>query len=705
MLPQDGLHLLERLVNHVDGLIYCNLYDEYWTMVFVSAGCKSLTGYEPSDIMFNHLISYEEIIYAADRDRVRSHIEDAVKRHSRFSLEYRIQHADGNLLWVHESGNVVFSDDGKPVALEGLVQNINKQKSIEMSLLDAESRYRSIIENAVEGIFQTTPSGQYIMVNPALAKIYGFDTPQELMQALNNVQEQLYVDHGRRADFIEAIERYKKVKNFESLVYKNGGSTIWISENARAVYDEHGKLLRYEGTVIDITERKNHDSQLEYQATHDSLTGLPNRYILNDRLQQCINYADRYKNKMAVVFLDLDHFKHINDTMGHDVGDQLLLIMSQRLSASVRDIDTVVRLGGDEFVLLLANVQGQDDILPVMQRILSAVAEPCVINEMDFLVTSSIGVSLYPDDSRDSTKLLINADSAMYHAKKHGRNNFHIYTPSINIELNERVMLEYKLRLAIENNEFLLHYQPKVDFSTGLIIGVEALIRWQPPDEELIPPVRFIQIAEESGLIEAIGLWVLREACYKAKEIRQNTGYTIPIAVNVSPYQFKKANFVETVRQILAETQLDPSCLELEITENTLIDDAEKFIEILHSLKGMGVKLAIDDFGTGYSSLAYLKDFPVDRLKIDKAFVSNLENDAANEAILKTIVILGQSLGKKVVAEGVETSYQYDYLKAIGCDELQGYYFSKPIPASALEALLVINKQPQGGNLLVFPKV
>jgi EAL domain-containing protein (putative c-di-GMP-specific phosphodiesterase class I) len=362
-------------------------------------------------------------------------------------------------------------------------------------------------------------------------------------------------------------------------------------------------------------------------------------------------------------------------------------------------------LGGDEFVLLLANVQGQDDILPVMQRILSAVAEPCVINEMDFLVTSSIGVSLYPDDSRDSTKLLINADSAMYHAKKHGRNNFHIYTPSINIELNERVMLEYKLRLAIENNEFLLHYQPKVDFSTGLIIGVEALIRWQPPDEELIPPVRFIQIAEESGLIEAIGLWVLREACYKAKEIRQNTGYTIPVAVNVSPYQFKKANFVETVRQILAETQLDPSCLELEITENTLIDDAEKFIEILHSLKGMGVKLAIDDFGTGYSSLAYLKDFPVDRLKIDKAFVSNLENDAANEAILKTIVILGQSLGKKVVAEGVETSYQYDYLKAIGCDELQGYYFSKPIPASALEALLVINKQPQGGNLLVFPKV
>jgi diguanylate cyclase (GGDEF)-like protein/PAS domain S-box-containing protein len=517
------------------------------------------------------------------------------------------------------------------------------------------------------------------MVNPALARMYGYSSPQELMGVLNNINEQLYVDKARRAEFVQAIENSHNVQNFESLVYKKDGSTIWISENARAVTDEAGNLLYYEGTVEDITSRKSYEVQLEYQATHDTLTGLPNRCMLNDRLLQCINFATRYKNKMAVAFLDLDQFKLINDSMGHEVGDQLLLIMSQRLSACVREVDTVVRIGGDEFVILISNIDSIHDIMSSMKR---------EIHGLNYLVTCSIGISLYPDDGADPTVLLKNADSAMYEAKKAGRNNYQVYTQALNEALAERVMLEYKLRQALENEEFILHYQPKVDFSTGLICGAEALIRWQPQGEAIIEPMRFIEIAEETGLIEKIGEWVLLNACKKAKLLKDKTGTSIPIAVNVSARQFKQARLPHIVKNILAETGLPAECLELEITESTLIDDAPKFIDTLHVLKTLGVKLAIDDFGTGYSNLAYLKDFPIDRLKIDKAFVMNLENDPTNLAILKAVVVLAHSLDKKVVAEGVETQYQHDFLKSIVCDEMQGHFFSRPLPEHEFETLI-----------------
>jgi predicted signal transduction protein with EAL and GGDEF domain len=375
--------------------------------------------------------------------------------------------------------------------------------------------------------------------------------------------------------------------------------------------------------------------------------------------------------------------------MGHEVGDQLLLIMAERLSSCIREIDTVVRLGGDEFVILISNIDNLNSLTTSIKRILTSVAEPCVINKLDYTVTCSIGISIYPEDGIKPSTLLKNADSAMYKAKKSGRNNYQVFTQELNEALTERVMIEYKLRLALERDEFHLYYQPKLDFSTGLICGAEALIRWKPSNEELIEPNRFIQIAEETGLIEKLGEWVITTACKKAKELKEKLGYSLPIAVNVSPRQFRQANLAQTIKKILDTTQLDPDCLELEITESTLIDDAAKFIETLHSLKMIGVKLAIDDFGTGYSSLAYLKDFPIDRLKIDRAFVSSLEKEPNNEAILKAIVVVGQNLKKKVVAEGVETKYQYEYLKSIGCDELQGYYFKKPLPEKEFESLII----------------
>ena len=688
-LMKDRLRMLDTLLDNLEGMVYRCRYDEYWTMVFVSEGCKGLTGYSPQDILLNKRIAFETIIHEDYREFVRASIESAINNNQRFEIEYCIRHADGRILWVLERGNPVYNELGKIEALEGFVEDITKRVKVEQALRHTEERYRSIFENAIEGIFQTNSTGQYLVVNPALARIYGYNSPEELIYALNNIQEQLYVAPERRQEFVDAMAAHGNVHNFESLVYRKDRTTIWISENARTVYDEFGNLQYYEGTVEDITERKSYEQKIEHQATHDGLTGLPNRHMLNDRLQQCMNFADRYNNKFAVAFLDLDQFKLINDSMGHEVGDQLLVIMSERLSSCIREIDTVVRLGGDEFVVLLTNLHKIDDITHSMQRILSAVGKPCIINGLDFVVSCSIGISLYPDDGRDPNTLLRNADSALYKAKHAGRNNFQIYTQELNKSLTERVKIEYRLRLAVERGEFLLHYQPKVDFASGLISGAEALIRWQPPGLALVPPNSFIQIAEETGLIEKIGEWVLLAACKKACELKKKMGRAIPIAVNVSARQFRQVGLAKIVENALKTTGLAPDCLELEITESTLIDDAAKFIETLHALKKIGVKLAIDDFGTGYSSLAYLKDFPIDRLKIDKAFVSNLETDAANAAILKAIVVLGQSLGLKVIAEGVETAYQHEYLHRIGCDELQGYFFSKPLPEEQFEALLL----------------
>ncbi|NOT11903.1 MAG: EAL domain-containing protein [Methylococcaceae bacterium] len=680
--------MLSTLMSNLKGMVYCCLLDNYWTMVFVSDGCEDLTGYSPEDLLFNHRISYEALTLEDDRTWVRERIESLVQHGERFDLEYRIMHSDGSIRWVQESGGPLFNEEGKLEALEGFIQDVTRRKHSEQVAQEAENRYRSIFENAIEGIYQTTPSGQYLNFNPALARIYGYDSTEDLLQSICDIQKQLYVDTCMREEYIALMKAHGHVYNFEAQVFRKNGDIIWITENAHEVHDADGKLLYYEGTVEDISERKNYEHQIKYQATHDSLTGLPNRTILCDRLQQCMNASDRSGRELAVAFIDLDQFKLINDSMGHHVGDNLLITMAKRLSSCLRESDTVVRLGGDEFVLLLNSSHKIEDIAHCMHRILTAVAEPCLIEGRDFVVSCSIGIGLYPGDGADPNTLLKNADSAMYKAKQLGRNNFQFYTSELNEALTERMEIEYRLRRAIEYEEFLLHYQPKVDLATGKVCGAEALIRWQPPGDSLISPLTFIPVAEETGQIEEIGRWVLKNACCKAVEFQKIMGRPIPVAVNMSPRQFRQENLVSLVESVISGTKIDPQCLELEITESCLAQDPRNFIKTLHDLKALGIKLAIDDFGTGYSSMAYLKDFPVDRLKIDKVFVGNLETEPANVPILKAIIALGHSLGLKVVAEGVETAYQQAFLHGIGCDELQGYFFSKPLPADDFVILM-----------------
>jgi diguanylate cyclase (GGDEF)-like protein/PAS domain S-box-containing protein len=676
---QDRGLMLDSLMDNLDGLVYCCLPDEHWTMVFVSSGCKQLTGYSPQDLLFNRVTSYENITHPDDRESVRDKIGDAIREHERFSLEYRILRADGSLCWVWERGVAIYDDQDVVVAIEGFIQDISPRKYQEQALSDAEIRYRSIFENAVEGIFQTSLSGQYLDANPALARIYGHESVMDMMSDLVNIQTQLYVDPGRRDEFRTLMDLHGKVQNFESQVHRKDGEVIWISENARTVKNEAGELLYYEGTVEDITERRTFEAQIQHQATHDSLTGLPNRYLLEDRLQQSINFAERYHTKLAVAFVDLDQFKHINDSLGHDAGDTLLLTVSERLSALVRDSDTVVRLGGDEFVILLTSIQKNDYVTQTMKRVLDAISQPVILNSLEFRISCSIGISIYPEDGTQANILLKNADTAMYKAKQSGRNNFQYFTHKLNAILQERMDIERKLRNATKREELLLYYQPKVDIADNKVNGAEALIRWVPEAGTMISPARFIPIAEETGLIEEIGDWVLNSACLQSHVFLKKFGRPILVSINISPRQFQRKGLAQHIADIITRTGADPQYIELEITESTLADDISTFITTLHELKAIGVKLAIDDFGTGYSSMTYLKDFPIDRLKIDQGFVYNLEQTPANSAILKAIVTLGHNLGLKVIAEGVETEFQRDFLRDIGCDELQGYLYSKPI--------------------------
>jgi diguanylate cyclase (GGDEF)-like protein/PAS domain S-box-containing protein len=685
----DHASMLDNLFNNLDGMVYRQLNDENWTMQFASGGCLKLTGYTAEELIFAKKVSYTQLILPEYLSKMRTDLEAYLLESNRFEFEYPIKHKSGDIVWVLERGMAILDSAQNIVAFEGFVEDITQRRKIAESLKQAEMRYRSIFEHAIEGIFQTSLTGQYLVVNPALANIYGYSSPEDLMQALNNIEQQLYVSPQRRDEFIQAMHCEGYVKNFESLVYRKDKSIIWISENARMVHGDNAEVLYYEGTVEDITERKNYAHKMEHQATHDSLTGLPNRHLLNDRLQNYINFAERYKSRLAVAFLDLDQFKFINDSMGHEVGDQLLVVMAERLKSCVREIDTVVRLGGDEFVILLTNIHARSDITQTMERVLHAVSQPCALNNMDFVVSCSIGISVYPKDGKKPNTLLKNADSALYKAKHAGRNNFQLYSKELSHHLTDRVKMEYQLRVALEQHEFLLHYQPKLDLKTDRICGAEALLRWQPTEGAMISPLKFIAIAEETGLIEQIGSWVLMTACKKAQSLQELYGESIPISINVSPKQFHQAAFVSTVKNVLAVTGVNPNCVELEITENCLIEDTSRFIETLYGLKNLGVKLSIDDFGTGYSSMAYLKDFPIDTLKIDKVFISRIhEPDSA--AILNAMVVLGKSLNLSVVAEGVETEQEYAYVKKINCDMLQGYYFSKPLADAEFAKLLKI---------------
>jgi diguanylate cyclase (GGDEF)-like protein/PAS domain S-box-containing protein len=673
----ETARMLRTLLGNLDGMVYRCRDDAEWTMEFVSEGVRRLTGYDAGDLLFNKRLSYEQLTFPADRDRVRSEVYSSLRALGRFDVEYRITHANGEIRWVWERGTGVYDTAGKLQAIEGIIQDITARMESSQALREAERRYYNLFENAIEGIFRTTVDGQYLDANPALARIYGFDSPAELITSLKDIRNQLYVEPSRREEFMALIQAQGSVSGFEAQVHRKSGEVIWISENARAVCDEQGQIVCFEGTVEDVTERKIYQARIEQQANFDTLTGLANRSLLHDRLQQAIRSAGTLGSRLAVVFVDLDRFKFINDGLGHHVGDELLRAMAQRLRSSVRESDTVARLGGDEFVLLINGQGGPDAVSIMLERMLYAISQPW----RDFNVTCSIGVALYPDDGTTAETLLKHADTAMYRAKEKGRNNFQFFTAELNAVITERLELENKLRRALERQQFTLHYQPRIDMRTRRLTGAEALIRWLVADEEVASPSRFIPVAEEIGLIVPIGKWVLRAACAQNKAWQDAGLPPFVVSVNVSVRQFRQDNLVQTIAQVLRETGLEARYLEVELTESAVMHDADQFIAMLGELNDLGVQIALDDFGTGYSSLSYLKRFPVDRLKVDRSFVQDIATDSDDATIVRAIIALGHNLGLKVVAEGVETQQQLDFLRANHCDELQGYFFGRPLPA------------------------
>lgn len=686
--PALKAHMLDTLLASMDGMIYRCRLDEYWTMEYVSQGCTPLTGYLPQDLLLNSRISYEEVTHEDDRRQVRDTIRKALDAGLRFDVEYRIVRKDGEVRWVHERGNRISLAGSSTPELVGFVQDITERKRADQALYEAERRYRSIVENAVEGIFQSTPDNGYIAVNPALARIYGYESPEELITHLRDIERQLYVIPGRRQEFLRLMEKNGLVTGFESQVYRRDGKVIWISENARAVRDDDGHILFYEGTVEAITERKLHEAQIHFQATHDSLTGLPNRTLLYDRLTQAISKADRYGNLVAVVFFDLDQFKYVNDSLGHQIGDQLLKMVAKRLKGCVRDSDTVARQGGDEFVLVLENYDSQEALTHTMRRILGAVAKPCHINGMEFQVTCSMGVSLCPLDASDPDSLLRNADMAMFRAKELGRNNFQYFAVAMNADAANRLEMLNQMRHALAHEEFELYYQPKISLEDGRIVGAEALLRWRRADGKMVPPEEFIALAEETGLIAPISAWVIRKACEQSVAWQQVRRTALPISVNLSPILLERENIVELVMQVLQSTGLAPQYLELEITESGVMRNVEVSMGVLAQLRQLGVRISIDDFGTGYSSLSYLKRFPIDTLKIDRSFVHDISSDKENADIVRAIITLGHNLNMKVLAEGVETEEEYRFLVEHQCDEIQGFYRSRPLPHEGFFSLL-----------------
>lgn len=690
--------LLETLLVNLDGVVYRCRDDAQWSMEFVSEGCLELTGYLPEDLLLNQRLSFVDLIHADDREMVRLHVEDCLRGRHRIDVEYRIVRADGVVRWVWGRGVGIYAAGaGKVEAIEGFMQDITERKEAAQALQEAERRYRSIFENAIEGVFQTTPDGTYIAVNPALARIYGYRSPEDLIVGLRDIRHQLYVEPERRSEFMRLMEERGSVSNFESRVYRRDGDIIWISENARAVCDEAGTLVCYEGTVEAITERKLYEAEIRHQATHDALTGLPNRNMLHDHLQRAIGGARQKGGLTAVAFVDLDQFKFINDSLGHQVGDELLKTVAQRLQSCLRDSDMVARQGGDEFVLVLQNQTGEAGIAEVMQRILAAVSRPWQAGDREFHITSSIGVSRYPADGRDVETLLKNADSAMYKAKEQGRNNFQFFAPWMDTQVSNRLEMLISLRRALDQQEFRLYYQPKLSLKDGRIIGAEALIRWESPEQGMVPPDRFIPFAEEAGLIVPIGEWVLRTACRQNKAWQEAGLPPIPVAVNLSPRQMNQA-LPEFVADVLAQSGLSAAWLELEITENVVMKDAEKTVATLHTLKRLGLQISVDDFGTGYSSLSYLRRFPVDALKIDKSFVRDIARDADSAAIVKAVISLAHILNLRVIAEGVEDEEQHAFLRENGCDQVQGYYFGKPMSADDFTARLELEARRLSGG-------
>ncbi len=643
--------------------------------------------------------------------------------HAAPTMEQQYLRRDGSVIDV-EVRSAPFSYEGKP-AIQVIARDITDRKAAELSLqfseqryrvlateaerarrdlADSEEQYRSVVEHLNEGIILQSREGVVLACNPSAERILRIP-PGELVGIRRGTyfkrvltekgaeiareqlpSEQVFASGKPMLDLVLAIELMS-------------GEVVWISENVLPIRQaDDAALETILISFLDITAVKDAQKRLEYMATHDSLTGLPNRALLTERLGGALRLAEQATAlpdaagecaaNIAVLFLDLDRFKHVNDTIGHEAGDDLLCMVAERLTACICEHDTLARLGGDEFVILACRFTNDDYASQLCERILTALTGPFSLEGNEYYLGVSIGIGAYPEDGREGSDLLRCADSAMYFAKESGRNNYQFFTSRLNARSQRRYHLENNLRRALGNNELFLQYQPKIDARSGRIVGAEALLRWENLPAGMIAPVEFIPVAEETGLIIAIGAWVIDQACRQASRWRQEAAPDLCVAVNLSPRQFQDEKLLQTVTDALAASGLPAHALELEITEGLLMGETDRLMPVFEALTALGVKFSIDDFGTGYSSLSYLQRFPISNLKIDRSFINRIPENRDSVALTQAIIAMAQALDMKVTAEGVEDVRQMEFLKQAGCHEMQGYFFSKPLNAEAFERLL-----------------
>jgi diguanylate cyclase (GGDEF)-like protein/PAS domain S-box-containing protein len=650
--------------------VYHNTLDG--RMIDCNDALAEMLGYDSKE-EFLHLNARDLYFEASDRDRFIDRIlSDGGLR----SVEICLRRKDGRPIWLLESVHLL-GGDGEPRILEGTLIDITDRKLSETALRDSEARYRLMAENSTDLIARTTARGVLVYASDAIRSLLGYE-PNEVMG--HSVFEYIEPeDHHLVQHFTRGLELGNTPRTYSYRARRKDGSLVWFETTSRPIaHSVHGGIDEIVSVSRDISQRRRAEEQIEYQAYHDALTGLPNRLLFRDRLTIALAHAKRQQKPLAVMFLDLDRFKYVNDTLGHSLGDELLRVLAARLRSVLREGDTIARMGGDEFTVLVADLRTPDDAAKTAQKLLDTVAEPVRVEGHELYVTTSIGIALYPNDGDTAEALLKNADTAMYRAKDAGRSSYRLCTRAMNSRAAERLSIESALRRALERDELVVYYQPIVHLDTRRTAGMEALIRWNRPGHGIVPPITFIGIAEETRMIVPIGEWVLREACKQAKAWQQSRYPSLRIAVNLSPRQFQQSDLREVVARALEDSGLAPRYLELEITEGTAMFQTDRTIASLAELRELGVGIAIDDFGIGHSSLSYLRQFPIDRVKIDREFIQEIDTSRSNRAIVSAIVAMAHGLDLSVTAEGVETEAQVSFLREQRCEEVQGYLFGRP---------------------------
>jgi diguanylate cyclase (GGDEF)-like protein/PAS domain S-box-containing protein len=657
-------------------------------VVYLSERWNVLLGGPPQET-YTTFDALTALTHEDDRDAIlQQYVDTLTGRAAEYNIEHRVRAHDGTWRWVRSRGRVVERDAfGRALRLAGINEDITPRKLAEEQLRNSESRFRSLLALSSDWYWEQNEELRFTKVSGLDPQNHRIGVDQLLGKTGFEAGE-MQVDQTDAARHHALTAARQPFKDLCHTTRDTDGQWRFWSFSGEPMTDADGRFVGYRGIARDVTQSRRAEEKIRRLAHFDELTGLPNRTMFMHTLQRALSLAQRRNKSFALFFIDLDRFKNINDSLGHEAGDQLLQDVARRLRHHLRESDTVARLGGDEFVVLVEDCADARELDAIAQNILNAVGRPYMLSGQEYHVTGSIGISTYPTDGQDPAALLKNADIAMYLAKDRGKNNFQFYSPQHNAHSFERLALESALRHALERAEFVLHYQPKVDIASGDVVGVEALLRWNHPDLQMVMPNQFIPLAEETGLIVPVGRWVLRTACAQSVAWQREGLPMLRVAVNLSARQFAHDGLLQDIADIIDETGLAPGGLEVEVTESMVMQNPERAVATLTRLREMGISVSIDDFGTGYSSLGYLKRFPVDNVKVDRSFIKDLPHDQDDAAITRAVIAMAQSLRMRVIAEGVETREQLNFLREHGCDECQGYYLSRPLPAGEF-ALLV----------------